>query len=108
MSTTKEMIAVMQAHADGEPIQAQHKGRPAGWFSVINPSWNWAEYDFRVKREPIVMYCVISDRDLVVETYSSLEAAENRCRDCNGRAGINASCRVIKMVEEKGFSDDTR
>lgn len=47
MKTTEEMIAVMQAYADGKKIEATAKSE-AGWSISLDPSWNWYLYDYRV------------------------------------------------------------
>jgi hypothetical protein len=62
--STKEMIAVMQAFDDGKVIQ--FKGDLGTWQDC-NPSWNWSEYEYRVKPEPrewwIVSWSVFSNRN---------------------------------------------
>lgn len=48
MKTTKEMIAIMQAYEDGQPVQ--YKTRRHGyWVEVITPSWDWKILVYRVK-----------------------------------------------------------
>lgn len=52
MKTICEMIDVMQAAANGKPIEARRAELPGGssvWIQVANPSWNWKLYDYRVK-----------------------------------------------------------
>lgn len=55
---TKEKIAIMQAFADGKPIQYKFKDNPTNkWMDFsecVEPSWNWDLVDFRVKPEPKV------------------------------------------------------
>lgn len=47
------MIDVMQAFADGKEIEYRH-GIDCVWCTlrISNPSWNWADCDYRVKLEP--------------------------------------------------------
>ena len=53
MKTIEEMIAVMQAFVDGKRVERQSVITPdEGWFAVIEPAWNWNDYDYRVKPEP--------------------------------------------------------
>ena len=48
MKTTKEMIAIMQAYEDGQPIQ--YKLRWQGdWAESSPPAWDWSMIDYRVK-----------------------------------------------------------
>ena len=50
MKTTEEMIAVMQAYADGETIQRQVSGGGI-WTTVSSDStvWDWRYFDYRIK-----------------------------------------------------------
>ena len=48
MRTTKEMIAVMQAHEDGQPIQYKLR-REGDWAESSTPAWDWGLLDYRVK-----------------------------------------------------------
>lgn len=48
MKTIEEMIAVMQAYADGKKIQllvGEH------WKDIEHPDWNWDYDDYRIKPE---------------------------------------------------------
>jgi hypothetical protein len=50
MKTTKEMIAVMQAHCDGKQIEYTQNNED-NWVMVCEPSWNWKGSKYRVKPE---------------------------------------------------------
>ena len=54
MKTTEEMIAVMQAYADGETIQCQVLDGCI-WTNVCSdsPVWDWVYFDYRVKPEEV-------------------------------------------------------
>lgn len=52
MKTIKEMIAVMQAYADGKTIECYGYSYLNNWTEVENPKWDWWNYDYRVKQEP--------------------------------------------------------
>lgn len=58
MSTTKEKIAVMQAFEDGKEVELEGSIQ---WLPANNPNWNWAETNYRVKPEPMVLYVNIYD-----------------------------------------------
>lgn len=49
--TTEEKIAVMQAYVDGKKIQAKTFGADNWMDCIVEPSWNWVVYDYRVKPE---------------------------------------------------------
>ena len=51
MKTTKEKIEVMKAYEEGKTIEHKNKDGDK-WFEVSTPSWNWRDYDYRVKEEP--------------------------------------------------------
>jgi hypothetical protein len=56
MTTTAEKIAIMQAHLDGKIIQCRNaipRNDGADWGSpLLRPSWNWNDYEYRIKPEP--------------------------------------------------------
>ena len=57
MSTTlNEKIAVMQAALEGRTIEHRTHGFNWNVLPVDDLSWNWLEVDYRVKREPRVVY----------------------------------------------------
>ena len=47
MKTTQEMIDVMQAFMEGKEIE--HSCVNNSWHVVIEPTWNWDIYDYRIK-----------------------------------------------------------
>lgn len=49
--TTKEMIEVMQAYDRGEQIERRDRCGNH-WFLSPVPSWDWVQYDYRVKPKP--------------------------------------------------------
>ena len=50
MKTLKEQIEVMQHFNGGGEVEAYftEDGCP-GWYDEDDPSWNWFDYDFRIK-----------------------------------------------------------
>ena len=53
MTTLNEMIAVMQAAAEGKDIECSGKYlKEKLWRKTSNPAWNWSSYDYRVKPQP--------------------------------------------------------
>ena len=55
--TYDEMIAVIQAHKDGKKIQVKSRKNDV-WYSSFNnqPSWNFSEFEYRVKPKPLVLW----------------------------------------------------
>ena len=49
--TTKEMIEVMQAYDRGEQIERRDRCGN-NWFLSPVPSWDWVQYDYRIKPKP--------------------------------------------------------
>lgn len=52
MMTTAGKIAVMQAYEDGKQIQFSNNNNEwKDWTIPLEPTWNWVDYDFRIKPE---------------------------------------------------------
>ncbi len=49
MKTTQEMIEVMQAFADGTPVEVRVE---KDWRSAPSPYWNWRDNDYRIATTP--------------------------------------------------------
>jgi len=45
---TIECIKIMQAYVDGENIEYWHS-KEIGWSDDDYPTWNWADFDYRIK-----------------------------------------------------------
>ena len=46
----KEMIKVMQHYADGGKVEYRIKSEvEIYWVTVTSPSWDWVEFDYRIK-----------------------------------------------------------
>lgn len=64
--TVKEMIEVMQAYADGKKIEFGSDNPIAStkWKEAVNPTWDWDNFDYRVKPEPhYVPYDSVDEAD---------------------------------------------
>jgi hypothetical protein len=56
----REMAEVMMAYADGKEIEF----RPPyveKWRISHNPTWDWSVVEYRVKPEPLTMYCIVDE-----------------------------------------------
>ena len=65
MKTTKEMIAVMQAFADGKEIEYSFIN--GSWYNDKNPCWNWVDYNYRVKHAPEYVPFTFEDWEIMVD-----------------------------------------
>lgn len=50
-SKIKEMITLLEAYRKGEKIEVSYK-RNGTWESADNPSWNFADFNYRIKQTP--------------------------------------------------------
>lgn len=50
MKTTKEKIEIMQSYENGCTIETRLETGGA-WVIVDNPLWNWASFDYRIKKQ---------------------------------------------------------
>lgn len=80
--THNEMIAVIQAHKEGKTIQTRLRdGSEANtWYTPVSVRFNFAVYDYRVKKEPRVRWMIdVVDRDtgrpIMVKGFVSKEHA---------------------------------
>ena len=65
MKTTKEKIAIMQAHADGKEIE--YSFIKDSWYDDKNPCWNWVDYNYRVKEAPEYIPFTFEDWEIMVD-----------------------------------------
>ena len=70
----KEMIEVMQHFDNGGEVEIKTK-RSDDWGEVTTPSWNWFEYDYRIKKpkqkvtiEKWLMQSTIDKEYRIIET----------------------------------------
>ncbi len=52
MSSTEDKIEVMVAFLNGKTIEWSTVGKE-DWTNTNSPTWNWTDFDFRVKEEPV-------------------------------------------------------
>lgn len=51
--TMHDMISVMEAYENGEKIERLAKNHDCPiWHTCTTPEWNWAYYNYRVKKAP--------------------------------------------------------
>jgi hypothetical protein len=83
MNTTKEAIKIMQAYVDGVTCQSrpygvaaysaeqQGAGMKNQWTTLLDPLWNWEDYEYRLKPSMVIKGGVYTNGDgdwVVVES----------------------------------------
>ena len=63
--TLAEKIAVMQAAERGEEIEGRHLWSKS-WMNIPTPTWNWDEFDYRVKPKPQKFWVVFNKEGYVM------------------------------------------
>ena len=91
--THDEMIAVIQADKEGKKLEFRRKkaGNLESWDTVQSPVWDFNAYDYRVKKEPMVLW---------VNIY--LDGSYNSYRDENTAKQLvvkSSGVRTVKLVE---------
>lgn len=62
MKTLDEMIEVMQAFKNGQPIECKLLCQP-NWQDTTDPRWNWRDFDYRIAvRKPSIDWTAINDK----------------------------------------------
>lgn len=77
---TKEMIAVMQAHAKGKAVQVRAADYAhQTWGPCATPLWNWRDFEYRVKPLPryLNVYAEVPRVSHWHDTLASLETCRS-------------------------------
>ena len=92
---TIEAIKVMQAFVDGKTVQ--YKSSNSGWKSAGTPVWNFIEYSYRVKPEPIELW-IPSYTDICngFDSYQTKEQCDNEYRQC---ANYKKAIKLVEVTE---------
>jgi len=53
---TKQAREVMQAFEGGAEIESKAERREGAWFYADDPCWDWVDYNYRIKPEPLVLW----------------------------------------------------
>jgi hypothetical protein len=101
MSPTEEKIEVMRAFARGEKIETQHKLLNE-WHPDSTPTWDWANYNYRIKPRPKELWVVVRGEGQMNEyrsTYRDKAPALSAARIAEYN-GIEASVKLYREVTE--------
>ncbi len=85
MTDLKAKISVMQAALDGKEIEFKPKRITEGW-QYVNPIWNWDEFDYRIKVEPMEFWINVYGDVGVYQSrpHKTKDSAEYECRNSKG------------------------
>ena len=72
--TVKEMIEVMEWFEGGGAIESADRSS-GKWGTVTHPSWNWADFDYRIKEFQYPMWFKEVDSGMVIR-FDSLTSGE--------------------------------
>ena len=94
--THDEMIEVIKAHKDGKDLEVKSKMRGAAWYSRPNKGpndvrLNFDDYDYRVKKEPRMLYARIDERGYVGSASTDRTVIEKSHRAHGGE--------IVKFME---------
>ena len=94
--TTAEMIEAMQACIDGKEIQYKANCEHT-WRHCINPSWNWAQFQYRVRPEP---------REFWVNCYANenMHAYTSKGRADNAAGKLRTECIHVREITESQYA----
>lgn len=68
------MIAVMEHYDRGGNIESKLKKQHDGWITTYSPSWNWSDWDFRIKSEPKVIPWTIENAPVLFKAKSKFKS----------------------------------
>lgn len=97
MKTLKEKIDVMQAALDGKEIEFIPADTCCEWHVLTRnaPSWNWSEYDYRIKYEPMEFYITLNMNGELKACDVAAIAAEDSLRSI----GSGSIIKVREVIE---------
>ena len=74
MMTHDEMIAVIQHHKNGGKVEFSRKGgmatgEPREWEYTAKPTFNFEDFDYRAKPEPLVLWVRYDNTARLMQVY---------------------------------------
>jgi len=75
---SKEAIAIMQAWVDDVPVQVKRHNSRTWLDGVTSPCWNWDEWEWRIKPEPVevTVWAIVIDGEVVGSSITERNAKE--------------------------------
>lgn len=93
--THDEMIAVIEHHKKGGLLETRPRSGVGRWSPISRPNWMFDRYEYRPKREPVVLWGVVwQSGDVSTIHFKTREGAEDYAKHLQPG-------RVIKLVEVK-------
>ena len=82
MKTIEEKLAIYKAYLEGKEIQIKYLGEGKAWLTPNpRPSFNYSQYDYRVKPEPVkpaVAKAYITEENYVFWTVTEPDYLDNQ------------------------------
>jgi len=98
MKTLKEQIEVMQARQDGKHIERNRASGMGnnGWVEKDDTAFDWANFDYRIKQEPMEFWVKIYEKGNMLCT---IKASADNCDMYNAGKFIK-TIKVREVTEE--------
>lgn len=87
-------IDTMSAYMKGAHIQMSRRDRPNDWFDCPNPTWNWADYDYRYAPKP--SYKPFINKDQFIQSLESHSAMPYVL--------LNGEYRIVSQIYDEGIT----
>ncbi len=101
--THDEMIAVIEAERNGKQLEVRRtRSAPdAPWWprGLNAPTFNFSDFEYRVKKEPLVVYSIVNGSNALVSTYL-YECAADEALGRLAIIGVVPPYRKVKFVEQ--------
>jgi hypothetical protein len=96
-NTVAEMQEVLQAHADGKQVQNRRisKQGTALFIDVDTPLFNFAQFQYRLKPEPMTIYGLVNEHGHIVYAHKTRTNVIVK----QDRHGVYRNCTIKKFVE---------
>jgi hypothetical protein len=96
----QRQIDIIESHARGETIQLKYKDGNDKWVDLTNtePGWNFYDFDFRKKPEPVVIYCNKYHAP-GIGYYWRAYCGIDECRALAPKGAIEIAVKFVEVVE---------
>jgi hypothetical protein len=96
---------IMKAAASGAKIELRSlraRDVDGAWHSSQSPGWNWQDYEYRVKKEPRMLYVVRDKTGVIAHTNNMPQGASTAMEylNINGFCGPYTLETYQEVVEE--------
>lgn len=107
MKTTAEMIAVMQAYADGKKIEFLGREWEVNvWEECTSPLWDWTNFDYRIKPEQEYRPYINTHEFIAASRKHGFWLKEKESGNCFIQPVAGSSCDYQSMLDTMVWEDD--